>query len=146
MRQVLFLCTANYYRSRFSELLFNALATQAPIGWVADSRGIATELGGGNVGPISPYAVAGLQARGIPVNGDHRWPRQVEDEHFAAADLVIALDEHEHRPFMTRKFPAWVDRIEYWHVGDLHIATVEEALPLAERNIHALIKRLASRG
>ena len=57
MSTVLFVCTANYYRSRFAEHLFNHLAGPAQSQWTASSRGVATELGAGNVGPISPYAV-----------------------------------------------------------------------------------------
>ena len=41
-RRLLFLCTGNYYRSRFAELLFNALAREAGLSWIASSRGIAT--------------------------------------------------------------------------------------------------------
>jgi len=35
---VLFLCTGNYYRSRFAEILFNAVAAKEGLGWRADSR------------------------------------------------------------------------------------------------------------
>ena len=40
--KVLFLCTGNYYRSRFAEMLFNALASRKDLDWTADSRGLAT--------------------------------------------------------------------------------------------------------
>lgn len=144
MRQVLFLCTANYYRSRFAELLFSFLAASQLPGWVADSRGIATELGVNNIGPISPHAVAALKIRGIVLNGDTRWPRQVEEPHFAAADLVIALDEEEHYPYMMDRFPAWAGKIQYWHVADTHLASPSVALPLAELEIVSLLRRLAA--
>jgi protein-tyrosine phosphatase len=36
---VLFLCTGNYYRSRYAEELFNHLARAEGIGWRAFSRG-----------------------------------------------------------------------------------------------------------
>ena len=41
MKTVLFLCTGNYYRSRFAEILFNWHATQQELNWRADSRGLA---------------------------------------------------------------------------------------------------------
>jgi hypothetical protein len=50
-RVVLFLCTGNYYRSRFAEVLFNARAAEAGMAWVAASRGL--ELHACNVGPIN---------------------------------------------------------------------------------------------
>ena len=50
---LLFVCTGNYYRSRFAEHLFNALAAQAGLPWRAESRGLAIEFGAHNVGPMS---------------------------------------------------------------------------------------------
>ena len=43
MKQVLFLCSANYYRSRFAEHLFNWLAPQLGLDWRADSMGLDME-------------------------------------------------------------------------------------------------------
>ena len=55
-RTVLFLCTGNYYRSRYAEELFNDLARSAGLGWTAASRGLAVEeLGRWNVGPVSAH-------------------------------------------------------------------------------------------
>ena len=36
---VLFLCTGNYYRSRFAESLFNSVAGKMGLPWRASSRG-----------------------------------------------------------------------------------------------------------
>ena len=38
-KTVLFLCTGNYYRSRFAEVLFNSLAGKMGLPWKASSRG-----------------------------------------------------------------------------------------------------------
>ena len=64
MKTVLFLCTGNYYRSRFAEELFNHRAEHAGLDWIAQSRGLAIERGVNNVGPISPFALEGLKDRG----------------------------------------------------------------------------------
>lgn len=144
MRKLLFLCTANYYRSRFAEMLFNHLAAQRQLNWVADSRGIATVLGADNADVVSEHTVNGLRRRGVSIGNNHRSPMQVQTQDFERADMVIALDEQEHRPYMQRWFPDWADRIEYWQVGDLHITTAEEALRTAELEIRALVQRLSS--
>jgi protein-tyrosine phosphatase len=144
MRKLLFLCTANYYRSRFAEMLFNHQAAERQLNWIADSRGIATILGAGNTDVISEHTLHGLRSRGVGVDLNHRSPIQVEPQDFERADLVIALDEQEHRPFMKRWFPDWADRIEYWQVGDLHVTTADEALSLAEREVRALVERLVA--
>jgi protein-tyrosine phosphatase len=52
MHTLLFLCSGNYYRSRFAEHLFNAIADRDQLPWRADSRGLVVGRAG-NVGPIS---------------------------------------------------------------------------------------------
>lgn len=89
--RLLFLCTGNYYRSRFAEILFNALATSTGLNWVAVSRGLATDRVSGKVGPISAYVVKGLEARGIALDLA-RSPEQVQEGDLRSAELVIALN------------------------------------------------------
>jgi len=138
--KVLFLCTGNYYRSRFAELLFNHWAVAQGLAWVADSRALALELGVNNVGPISPYAVAGLQARGIPFATEHRLPQQVTDADLQAATLVIALDRNEHQRYVVECIAHWAERIHYWEVPDLHALTADEALSRIETQVMALLQ------
>ncbi len=144
-KRVLFLCTGNYYRSRFAELLFNHLATQAKLDWLADSRGLATELGIFNVGPISKDTAAEAERREIACTLPHRMPMQVSEGDLGAADLVIAVKEDEHRRMLADKHPAWPDRVEYWHVHDLDMASAEQALAEIAGLVEELIKRLAVR-
>src|SRR6266446_6429247 len=65
MRTVLFLCTGNYYRSRFAEELFNHYAPRAGLSWVARSRALAIERGVNNAGSLSPFALRALEKRGL---------------------------------------------------------------------------------
>ena len=62
MNIVLFLCTGNYYRSRFAEEMFNFRAARYCPDWAAASRGLALERGAGNSGPISVFAAEALRA------------------------------------------------------------------------------------
>ena len=55
-KTVLFLCTGNYYRSRFAEILFNSVAGKMGLPWQASSRGLALERGVHNVGPMAVAA------------------------------------------------------------------------------------------
>ena len=140
MKQVVFLCSGNYYRSRFAEHLFNWLAARAGLPWRAESRGLRVGKAG-NIGPISHYAVEGLQLRGIPINGE-RYPLQLSLSELAGADLVIALKEAEHRAMLREVFPLWTDLVEYWHVDDLDCAGPEEALLALDGHVRALVERL----
>lgn len=142
--KLLFLCTGNYYRSRFAEILFNALALEDGLNWEADSRGLATEYAA-NSGPISAYAIKGLAMRGIEVGKEVRFPVQVQTKDLDEADLVIALKEAEHRPYLEVRFPGWADKVEYWHVHDLNQAPAVETLTEIERQVRALIQRLSDR-
>lgn len=141
-RRLLLLCTGNYYRSRFAEALFNALATEAGLPWRADSRGLA--LSPANVGPISPLALAGLAARGIVLDEPVRFPQPVSEDDLAAADLIIAVSASEHRPMLDRSFPTWATRVTYWQVEDLPLLPAAAALAALERAVRQLIDQLAA--
>src|SRR5579871_2041843 len=142
-KTVLFLCTGNYYRRRFAEILFNALAPTACPGYVADSRGLLEDLSL-NPGPISAHALAGLQERGVAPPGELRYPLSLQTAELERAARIVALYEPEHRPLLRRRFPVWVEWVEYWHVPDLDKATADVALAEIERLIRSLIERLAA--
>ena len=140
-KKVIFVCSANYYRSRYAEYYFNWLAGQEQLEWKADSRGLMVGFWG-NIGPISHHAVDALKRRGIPLEEQPREPQALTLADLAEADLVVAVKEAEHRAMMTDQFPLWKDRIEYWHVDDLDCAEAQEALPHLEKQVHALVERL----
>ena len=142
-KQVLFLCTANYYRSRFAEHLFNWLAVGADLDWRAASRGLAVD-GWNNIGEISRFAVEALQQRGIPLHGNHRFPEPLAEQDLEQSQLVVAVKEAEHRRLMAEQFPRWTDRIEYWHIHDIDCAPPEDALPALEQHVRALAQRLGA--
>jgi len=145
-RTILFLCTGNYYRSRFAEELFNHWAAEAGMEWQAVSRGIAIEMGVNNVGPISAHALRGLQDLGITARGAERFPAQLKTEELALAKRIIALKEAEHRPLLLERFPEWAGRVEYWHVDDLYDTPAGQAVPEMERNVRRLIQQLCAGG
>src|SRR5947207_14397402 len=143
-KTVLFLCSGNYYRSRFAEILFNALADKSRLNWRAVSRALGETTGTWKTGPISPYAVEGLESRGIRHDEEHREPELCARVDFESADLVIALKESEHRPMIEKRFADCLHRVEFWHVHDVDHATPEEALPELEQLVRSLVDRLSS--
>jgi len=138
MRTVLFICSGNYYRSRFAEAIFNFIANQRKLDWRAVSRGLATHLVFG-AGDLSIYTRHTLVARGIPLNHTSERPTQLVEEDFRRADRSIALKEAEHRSMMREKFPAWENHVEYWHIHDLDGAAPDAALPELERLVMGVI-------
>ena len=137
--RLLFLCTGNYYRSRFAELLFNALAPAHNLPWQAFSRGVALEMGLGNVGPMSPLAIAALHALGIVSIGAERFPLQVEERDLQAADYIIALQEAEHKLYLQERYPAWTNKVEYWHIRDVVPMPAYNPLEEIARDVQRLI-------
>ena len=141
MKTVLFLCTGNYYRSRYAEILFNWTATENGLAWKADSRGLDPDPL--NSGPMSHNTMAALRKLGIPFDNYRSFPLLATDPDFDGAHHVIAVKEAEHRPMIQRKFPRWLERVEFWHVHDLDCCGPEEAIPHLDREVAALVKRLA---
>jgi protein-tyrosine phosphatase len=137
--KLLFICTGNYYRSRFAELFFNDLALKSQLNWTAASRGLAANEGH-NVGPIAPHVLARLKLRSISVDEPIRYPMQLEEKDLLESNLVIALDRRDHQPMMARQFPAWADRITYWDVPDLNILDADGALSEIEGKIYASVE------
>src|SRR2546421_6158003 len=98
-KSVLFLCTGNYYRSRFAAILFNSVAAKMGLPWKASSRGLALERGVNNVGPMAVAAVQALQALGVRAAEDcARLPAQATEDDLGKAGWIVALSDEEHRP------------------------------------------------
>jgi protein-tyrosine phosphatase len=140
-RTVLFLCTGNYYRSRFAAILFNHLARQQSLQWSAGSRGL--KIGWpGNHGALSAHTERRLGAMNISFDDSRHMPLQCRACDLAEADLVIALKEAEHRAMLTARFAGWEDRVTYWHVHDVDAAHPDDALREIEVHVRKLIDEL----
>jgi low molecular weight protein-tyrosine phosphatase len=116
---ILFLCTGNYYRSRFAEVLFVSVARKMGLPWNASSRALALERGVNNVGPMAKEAIKTLEAMGVrDAERCGRFPASVTIEELEQADVIIALKHSEHLPILQERFPAFVERVDFWHVDD----------------------------
>jgi protein-tyrosine phosphatase len=62
-----------------------------------------------------------------------RQPRKT----WQAADRIVALKQAEHLPLLQERFPAWAERVEFWHVDD-----ATEVLGLIEREVTGLVARI----
>jgi len=139
-KTVLFLCTGNYYRSRFAELLFNHLAAERGLAWRADSRGLDPDPY--NIGPISRHTLEAARKLGILLKEPPRDPIRATEVDFQGCHLIVAVKEAEHRMLLEQLFPTVVDRVEFWHVHDLDCAGPDEAIPQLHQLVVALIDRL----
>lgn len=137
--RVLFLCTGNFYRSRFAEALFNHRARECGLPWRAFSRGLRLHP---SQSGLSPLAVQGLNARAIDLEHTAADCASLSRQDLESADLIIALCEQEHRPMVVELFPEWEWRVRFWNVFDNDLTPADEALPQIERNVLALLDEL----
>jgi protein-tyrosine phosphatase len=139
MQTVLFVCTGNYYRSRYAEMLFNA-TKPASLHWIAISRGF--DPSPVNPGPIAQVVIERLRERGYPAPNPLPSPRRLKEADLHNARRIIALDADEHPAYVEEHFPAWRGKFEFWRVPDLDRMSASEALGLIEANVEWLIDEL----
>lgn len=140
--KVLFLCSGNYYRSRYAEEMFNYHASRQALRWRAHSRALHVDGLELNVGPISRHAVEAFRKKNIVPRSASRFPVTCDLVDLKGAELVIAMKEAEHRPLMRARFPELEEMVTYWHVDDIDVAHPKEVLPLIDRLISGLILEL----
>lgn len=141
--RLLFLCTGNYYRSRFAEEYFNHLAAAQGAGWRADSAGLARDFSPfRNPGPMSILALEELKRRDVAPLRAHCFPRSATEADFSSFARIVALSDLEHRPLMRAHFPRWEGAVQYWEVGDTPVEAPEMALPKIAVLASSLLLRL----
>lgn len=125
MRKILFICTGNYYRSKFAEIYFNYIS-HTLISYKAQSRGINIE-NPLNIGFISPYTVLRLNKLEIPIP-KLKPPILLTENDLITSEIVIALDEKEHFEYLNETYPIHQNKITYWNIPDLYKESAETAL------------------
>jgi protein-tyrosine phosphatase len=143
-RVILFLCTGNYYRSRFAEEIFNYYAQREGLTWIAQSRALAIGRGKNNFGPISPFVLQALHERGLVVQGANCLPQQCALADLNDADRIVALMEIEHRPLILEQFSGWENLVDYWDVADIETTPPVAALKRIEDRVMDLLRVLGA--
>jgi protein-tyrosine phosphatase len=120
---VLFLCTANYYRSRLSELLFRFHAERLGLDWDTDSKGILDRMRGMGLSPTATRYLEKLELGEMAKMP--REPAVASLEDIMETHLVVALNRAEHEPLLRQRFgriPVELEktgRLRYWNVFDV---------------------------
>ena len=137
---LLFLCSGNFYRSRFAEELFNALASSHGMPFEADSAGL--NLNPNNKGPVSSLVLDRLESLNIKPLQANRFPRPAESFDLASAKVIVAMSHREHYSLVRKIFPTFVFRTKFWDVGDTDEMASAEAFAAMERQVGSLAEEL----
>lgn len=142
MEHILFLCTGNYYRSRFAEEYFNYYAELREIEAYASSKGLARDIDAlRNPGPISANTLKKLNELNITPRRPDHLPESVTKTDLQQADRAIALCDREHRPMIRQHFPEFEHKIEYWEIEDVQVETAEQALPQLLNSLNHMLRK-----
>ena len=139
--ELLFICTGNYYRSRFAEAIFNHRARESNLGWTAFSRGLEIHRAPNDA--ISLHTKEALELRSIALEHSGTEKVQLDAADLSRARRIVALQEEEHMPMVARDFPGWLEKVEFWDVPDMPFMEPEEALSRIERYVGELVHEIA---
>ena len=141
MHRVLFVCTANIFRSRFSEEVYNHFAEKLNIPSEAFSAGLRV----GDYVTRKIYRPALQQLEYFKID-----PRRKDDlsVHINDLDLkdyykIICMDEEEHRPMVEMNDQLIKVNVDYWNIVDEPMVSSQISLPLCYEKVKTLVEEVS---
>ena len=122
MKKLLFVCSGNYYRSRFAEAYFNYLSEMFNLNVTSESRGLAIHFAdelAEKHGEISKDTRERCNSLDIPKRYWEKNRESLRSEDFDNFDEIICLDLEEHTPMIKEQFPDRVYSVNYLNVKDV---------------------------
>ena len=139
MQKILFVCTANIFRSRFSEEVYNHLATRLNLSSRAYSAGLM--VGHYKTRTIYGPALEQLKLLNIVPRRKDELSVHINDLDLKQFDQVICMDKNEHQP-MVRKNQNLINlNIEYWNIVDEPLVSRNISLPQCYTKVEKLVNR-----
>jgi protein-tyrosine-phosphatase len=124
MKQVLFICTGNIYRSKYAEAYFNYVAEQTPMFFTSIAGVGAADLEKSLPIPLANYFKAASRGTmcdqngakcGTPAVSTEFWDKNIKPSHYEAgstkltendlnsSEIIIGMYEPEHKPQIGMK-------------------------------------------
>ena len=141
MQKILFVCTANIYRSRFSEEVFNHLAMKKNI----SSRAFSAGLMVGNYTSRKIYypALKKLKLLNITPLRKDELSIHIDDVKLKDFNKIICMDKNEHQPMVNENKKLKNIEIDYWDIIDEPLVPSNISLPKCFSKVQDLIKNIS---
>ena len=141
MHRVLFVCTANIFRSRFSEEVYNHFAGKLNIPSKAFSAGLRV----GDYVTRKIYRPALEQLKYFNIDPKRRDELSVHINDLDLKDYhkIICMGEEEHRPMVEMNDQLIKIKVDYWNIVDEPIVSSQISLPLCYEKVKSLIEEVS---
>jgi len=139
LQKILFVCTANIFRSRFSEEVYNHLAANVNLSSQAFSAGLMV----GHYKTRTIYAPALKQLKVLNIIPKRRdeLSIHINDLDLKQFDQVICMDKSEHKPMVRKNKNLTNLNIEYWDIVDEPLVSRDISLPQCYTRVEKLVNR-----
>ena len=137
MYKILFVCSANIFRSRFAEEVFNSLTQSSKISAQAFSAGL--KVGEYHIRKIYRPAMDQLKHLNITPKRPDELSVHINDINLQDYDRFICMDENEHRPMVESNPLVQNIDFEYWNIIDEPKVESDVSLPICYNNVKELI-------
>ena len=137
MHKVLFVCTANIFRSRFSEEVYNHFAKKLNIPSEAFSAGL--RVGEYTTRKIYTPALQQLKYYNINPYRKDDLSIHINDLDLNVYDMIICMDEVEHRPMVEMNDQLNKINIDYWNIVDEPMVSSKVSLPVCFDKVKDLV-------
>ena len=141
MHKVLFVCTANIFRSRFSEEVYNHLANQKNLPTSAFSAGL--KVGAYLTRKIYQPALDKLKLLKIKPLRSNDLSIHINELTLSDYKKIICLDKSEHKPMVEQNIKLKNIKVEYWNIIDEPMVSSNISLPKCYMKIEELIKQVS---
>lgn len=141
MHRVLFVCTANIFRSRFSEEVYNHFAGKLNVPSKAFSAGLRV----GDYVTRKIYRPALEQLKYYNIDPKRRDDLSVHINDLDLKDYhkIICMDEEEHRPMVEMNDQLIKIKVDYWNIVDEPMVSSQISLPLCYEKVKSLIEEVS---
>ena len=139
MQKILFVCTANIFRSRFSEEVYNHLANRFNLSIRAYSAGLM--VGHYKTRTIYGPALEQLKLLNIVPRRKNELSIHINDLDLKQFSKVICMDKNEHQPMVRKNKNLTNLNIEYWDIVDEPLVSRDISLPQCYKRVEKLVNR-----